>query len=371
MDHAAAWLALVLLGTGCAAPGPSIDWSPPGEVAVSLHEETLAVLAGANLGKTLAVFVPGATADPPPIVGRHELGPGRLVFRPRFEFEPGVRYRVVFDGRRLPEGAASADRKTIERTFRIRPQSAPRVGVTRIYPSSDELPANLLRFYVHFSGPMSQGEAYAHLALRDAEGRQIELPFLELGEELWDPDGRRFTLLFDPGRVKRGLLPRETVGPVLEAGRSYTLHVAASWLDAHGQRLLAPGRKSFRVVAADRTQPDPRRWTLTLPPAGSRTPLVVDFQEPIDHALLQHMVWVRNGAGREIDGDVRVTRGERRWAFRPLRPWQAGRYQLVADARLEDPSGNSIASPFEVDALAQPPTRLSTRTVSLPFSLAR
>ena len=48
-------------------------------------------------------------------------------------------------------------------------------------------------------------------------------PFLELDEELWSPDGTRFTLIFDPGRIKRGLKPREEVGPVLEAGKSYSL----------------------------------------------------------------------------------------------------------------------------------------------------
>ena len=32
----------------------------------------------------------------------------------------------------------------------------------------------------------------------------IELPFLEIDEELWDPAMMRLTLFIDPGRIKRG-----------------------------------------------------------------------------------------------------------------------------------------------------------------------
>ena len=38
---------------------------------------------------------------------------------------------------------------------------------------------------------MRRGEAYRHLQLVSASGRPVELPFLEIEEELWDRDGRR------------------------------------------------------------------------------------------------------------------------------------------------------------------------------------
>ena len=87
-------------------------------------------------------------------------------------------------------------------------------------------------------------------------------PFLELDEELWSPDGTRFTLLFDPGRVKRGLKPREELGPVLEAGKSYSLVIDRDWLDASGNSLKAGFRKTFRVGPPDETSPDPKTWTV-------------------------------------------------------------------------------------------------------------
>jgi hypothetical protein len=95
------------------------------------------------------------------------------------------------------------------------PSGTPRPAtlVESVSPSAEVLPENLLRFYFQFSAPMSRGEAYSHIRLLNAAGRAVADPFLELNEELWSGDGRRFTLLFDPGRIKRGLKPREEVGP--------------------------------------------------------------------------------------------------------------------------------------------------------------
>ena len=83
---------------------------------------------------------------------------------------------------------------------------------------------------------MSRGEAYRHLTLMDISTKKpVHAPFLELEEELWSPDGKRFTLLVDPGRIKRGLKPREMFGPVLEAGKSYELIVDREWTDVAGK----------------------------------------------------------------------------------------------------------------------------------------
>ena len=72
---------------------------------------------------------------------------------------------------------------------------------------------------------MLRGEAWEHLQLLDSNGKVIDLAFLEIDQELWDRDQRRLTVLFDPGRIKRGVLPRDEIGAALEAGKSYTLHM--------------------------------------------------------------------------------------------------------------------------------------------------
>jgi len=38
-----------------------------------------------------------------------------------------------------------------------------------------------------------------------------------------------------------------------------------------------------------------------------------------------------------------------RWLFKPLSPWEAGEYEIVALSILEDPAGNRIGRAFEVD----------------------
>jgi hypothetical protein len=42
-------------------------------------------------------------------------------------------------------------------------------------------------------------------------------------QELWNPEMTRFTLFFEPGRIKQGLVSRQELGPSLTSGRTYTL----------------------------------------------------------------------------------------------------------------------------------------------------
>ena len=162
--------------------------------------------------------------------------------------------------------------------------AGPSTRVTAIFPSGTELPENVLRFYVQFSAPMSQGNSYGYVHLRDDKGAEIDRPFLELPQELWSPDGTRLTLLFEPGRIKRGLVPRTEQGPILVAGRTYTLSIDGKWPDAEGRPLKESVRKSFRAVAAEAGRPDPSSWKIESPAAGSRDPLVVRFPKPLDRA---------------------------------------------------------------------------------------
>jgi hypothetical protein len=226
----------------------------------------------------------------------------------------------------------------------------PRVAsVEAIFPTADRLPANLLRFYVVFSAPMSSGEARTRLRLVDREGRPVSGAFLELEEELWDPTGRRLTVLLDPGRIKRGLRANLESGAPLVEGRGYRLEIDAAWRDGRGVAMARGASKPFTVVAADRTTPQIAEWEMTAPPAGTRLPVVVRFPEPLDRALLASAVGVEDGAGEPVEGTIDVTDAERRWTFTPAKPWQAGVHQLRIGAELEDVAGNSLRRLFDAD----------------------
>src|SRR5258708_202407 len=143
---------------------------------------------------------------------------------------------------------------------------------------------------------MSRGEAYSRIRLVNGNGKEVEGPFLELNEELWTRDGKRFTLFLHPGRVKRGLTPREELGPILEEGKKYALVVDAGWPDENGNPLKAGSRKEFTAGKPDDEQPDPKTWKLKCSPAGLR----VQFPKPLDHALLQRMLWIVDATGTRI-----------------------------------------------------------------------
>jgi hypothetical protein len=221
--------------------------------------------------------------------------------------------------------------------------------VIQIFPTADRLPSNLLRVYVVFDRPMSTGEARAHLRLLDDTGRDVDRAFLQLDEELWDPSGRRLTVLFDPGRIKRGLRANLESGPPLVEGHRYRLVVDAGWREADGRPIGTGASKDFDAVAADRTAPVVDDWTIDPPPAGTRAPLVVRFPEVLDRALLSSAIAVVDGSGEAMRGEIDVTPGERTWTFTPHRAWRDGSYELRVASELEDVAGNSLRRVFDAE----------------------
>ena len=197
----------------------------------------------------------------------------------------------------------------------------------QIYPTADRLPANLLRLYVVFDRPMSAGESREHLKLLDDTNRPVVGAFLELEEELWDATGKRLTVLFDPGRIKRGLRANLQSGPPLVEGRRYTLVVDAGWRDGAGRALGAAWSKAFEVVAPDRASPVVKDWIVEAPAAGTRQPLVLRFPEILDRALLASTITVVDSSGTQIRGVIDAGGEERAWNLRPDREWRDGEYR--------------------------------------------
>jgi hypothetical protein len=306
-----------------------------------------------------SLVVYAGSGDVPPLAGAASLENGSLVFRPAFPPAAGVRYRVVF----TPPGGAA-----IEKTFEPAAKAAtPSARVERIYPSADVLPSNQLRLYIYFSAPMSRGEAEQRIHVLDAAGKQLRGVFLP-GQELWDPQNRRLTMTFDPGRIKRDLASNRTMGPPIVQGRRYTILIDREWRDANGVAMAEPFKKVFRGGPAVRQPPDPKTWTITAPRAGGRTPLVVSFGRPMNYTLLQRMLKVADTRG-QVSGIVQVDKQETEWRFVPVQPWTAGPYQIVVDNDLEDLAGNKIGQPFDIDVFDKITPSLTTSYTTLPFQI--
>ena len=141
------------------------------------------------------------------------------------------------------------------------------------------------------------------------------------------------------------------MGPILVQGKSYELVVDGDWSNSNGQKLGQDFIKRFKVTAEDHTQPDPSKWKITAPGAGTTEPLVIAFADSIDHSMLYRSIRVLDSATNEVDGEIEISNGETTWAFKPNLPWPAGLLKLKVDTTLEDNAGNSIGRPFDTDLL--------------------
>ncbi len=292
----------------------------------------------------LQVFVSG---NKTPLLGTVSVVDQQLVFTPRFPFGTGVAFkaRLAFD-RIEPQSR----RKPILHDFTFEPSpTGEATQLVAMYPTANRVPQNILKMYLQFSQPMSRGEAYDRIRFVDDQGRLIPEPFIRIQPELWSPDGRRFTLLFDPGRIKRELRPNRELGPPFKSETKYRVVIDAAWRDARGQPLGKEFEKSFATAAPDRQQPAVARWIVAAPAADSRERLEVTFDETLDRGMLDHALRVLDASGNRVAGRPRVLDDELGWEFVPAHPWPAGDYRLIADPRLEDLAGNSLAKPFETE----------------------
>jgi hypothetical protein len=372
---------VVVVAAACGGANPSSSnpsitiinpESPAAHVAVTgLSSDELAALSGNDLTAEQwpALLRVAVDAEAPPMLGSYAVADGVLKFIPAFPLDEGRQYHVRFDPSRVP-GTDGVLRRPVVVAMVSRPASTavPSTVVSRVYPTGDDVPENLLRMYVEFSGPMSRPSGIQHMKLLDDSGREITGAFLPLDYEFWSPDHTRFTAFLDPGRVKIGILPNKQMGRALNPGRTVTLVISAEWRDQYGLPLKEEFRRQLRVGPPDEQPLDTASWRIEAPAAARRDPLVVAFPEPLDHALLMRALGVTRD-GTSIEGDAAVEAAETRWTFTPREPWRAGTYQLLALDILEDLAGNQIGRAFEVDNFDTVDKSPNPVTVQLPFTV--
>jgi hypothetical protein len=308
------------------------------------------------------------------VTGAPLAGNGRFVaaadaveFHTTVPFDAGRTYVVRVDPTHLPGPRTAAP--PIERLISLpAPSRPPPARVTAIFPSADRWPSNLLRFYVHFSAPMSGESGVGRVHLLDARGAEVPDALLPSDVDFWNDDHTRYTVLFDPGRVKRGILPNRRMGRALVEGRQYAIQIDDEWHDASGQRLGERFRHEFVAGPAIEQPIDPGAWTITTPQAGTREAVVVRFPRMLDHALLQRALGIAAAGHAPIEGAIEINRDQTEWRFVPQNAWASGRYEVLALPILEDPAGNRIGRAFE--ALPGAPEASAERPeYRLPFQI--
>lgn len=245
----------------------------------------------------------------------------------------------------------------------------------RIEPDTAVVPANHLKFYLHFPSAMERGDVFRHLRLVeiDAQGKEIaEVPDPFRDVELWDDTFTRLTLWFHPGRQKPGVNLNVEIGPILEAGDHYALEIAGAWRTEAGSPLSPlPVRHRFQAGPMDEAQPRPDAWRID---TGTSPPRIVT-DDQLDPVSLRRSITIETADGTALtDVTFRIDTAAAT-TIRLLRAtgdaWRPGHYRLVLHPRLEDFAGNSLARPFNLDLGAAPAFQERTEPVILPFEIPR
>jgi hypothetical protein len=312
-----------------------IVWDNKKAVAISIPNGALTGNVANSTNNRLKVYVDQSKKIA--MLGEYSVEEERVVFKPLVPLSRGLRYGVYWDNKlvstiKLPLANSS---------------EAPRLLM--VYPTIDTLPENLLKMYLQFSLPMREGESQKHIALIDRNNDTLQSLFLDLQPELWNKERTVLTVWLDPGRIKRELIPNQQLGNPLKRGETYTLSVSANWKDVQGLPLQQVYSKRFVVSARDSVTPGIENWSLDIPSAKTKEPLVIKFDEPLDYFLLLENINITDGSNKRVEGNVRVSDKERKLQFTPNNNWQAGNYKINVVPVLEDLAGNNLTRPFDRD----------------------
>ena len=301
------------------------------------------------------------TGDVPRCSGTYAVEGGSLVFHPTFS----DRAR-----RALPRGFSSAGRRRSDReNFRRTAARDHSFGARRARLSIGGCSAEQSAPAVHlFLRAHEPGRGRQRIHVLDENGKVLPGVFLP-GEELWDPNFRRLTMTFDPGRIKRGLTSNEAMGPPIAEGKRYTLVIDRDWPDARGVPMAEGFRKIFsrragraqsarsQAMASDRAQGGHVRRS------GGELPHADELSAAAEDAS-----GFRRARQRGRNGEHRQAM-KPNGALRRSEPWKPGDYQLVVDTALEDLAGNHIGQPFDIDVFEHVTEHIATNTISLPFAV--
>ena len=245
-----------------------------------------------------------------------------------------------------------------------------------IFLPGGSVPANHLKFYLHFPEPMERGGVFEHFKLIevDQQGKEIgevPEPFREV--ELWDETFSRLTVWLHPGRQKPGVNLNLELGPVLEPGRFYEFRVSEKWRTESGKHFNREAKFRFSTHPPDKIQPRPKDWKLTV----LEKTLKIRTGDLLDPVSARKSIRVKDKTGKEVAIESMKLLGQPvKDLETPIETlievefsrWKPGEYLLVVDPALEDLAGNSVARPFNVD-LSKAPVSGKPEAVELGFAV--
>jgi len=300
-----------------------------------------------------------------PIRGRYGVENNHLVFMPANAPDPNAQYFVTFSYPNLNKllgGYIEAEGEYTD-IASFHPPENTRPSVLSFDPNMNEVPANLLRFYIYFSAPMSpEQNPYDYITLLDEAGRPLEQPFIIIPEGLWNINHTRLTLLLHPASVSQDK-SSDDYGDVLKAGNSYTLKISKEWIGASGEPLQSDFEKTFNASNLLRGAMNIDKWALRAERKNIGV-LHVVTDHPLDQPLAKRMLFIRSETGQILPSRVEFENPEKLKVL-----WQldgSETLELLIDPRLEDVCGNTPHYAFDLEGSDHTP---STQELKLKFRL--
>ena len=220
---------------------------------------------------------------------------GSLRFWPSFPLDAGRDYEFVSTLResRAPASSTLGNfRHDLDSGYRS-------IAVDRVSPSI-QAAISFQRILAHvrplFRSRWASRAAGSTSRSSTTRGRDVPDVVVPLDTDLWNAERTRYTVILDPGRVKREILPNRADGARHStADRSHARRpgLAGRTRSAADQRSSAGGFSSDRPRS---TRSAPRSGRSLPPAVGSRDPVTVTFPKPLDFGLLQRSLSVRRGA---------------------------------------------------------------------------
>ncbi len=290
-----------------------------------------------------------------PILGRWSKVEEKVVFRSAVPLTPSYRYLLKENNEVIDTLVAGVSRGRTPKLLSV-------------YPRCDTVPENLLKVHLVFDQAMGELHSQQFITVTNSLGDSLDRFFLDLNPELWSEDQTSLTLWLDPGRIKRGLGPNQAYGMPMQQGRRYQIQIAPSWRAKNGRSLNAGFSKIYYAGAADRTKPDPARWTLDVPARNTTHPLHLCFLEHLDLPLLQECISIYRKR-KTVAGKIIVDTEANAGSFYPTSLWEPGTYEIRVEVRLEDLAGNNLTRLFDQPIPKEDNTTVAQDFVEIPFQI--
>ncbi|MHA7057378.1 Ig-like domain-containing protein [Aquimarina sp. M1] len=269
-----------------------------------------------------------------PIIGKTVITEKEVRFIPLIPFGWDEKYTVIYN-------------KTIVYFSLPIPKNYEFLTVSKIYPSVTWLPANLLKWHIKFSKPVSTIQVYNYIQLVGATGDTLTRAILPLENVLVSEDGTVLTIWMEPGRQKRGLKPNQQLGEIFKNGESYHLLISREIKDNKGVPMKAGFNHNFKITTADRVKPNIDEWKINLPKINSLSNLTIKSTEPLDYGSCIDNVTVIDNQQLEVKGSWKLLDNETVLSFTPLEPWKKDNYQILFGPTIEDLAGNNFNRLFD------------------------